>query len=226
MLITSIGELKKSLICNIKSFGLLCSVSDSFAKSNLKKNANKSFEEMMEQYSYIVDNNKYKDYHIRFYLSCSFGTLLEDYDYEYMYQLTKYISTLYKKIRSDNLNHNNIDIVLCDTMGLLTESLLIIILDEITKNNELKDIEKYISLHLHTTKNFHSYIDIALTYKINKFDSSILNIGGCPFSGKDNYGNINTLELVKYLEQNNYDTNIDYHKLENIEKDISKILNE
>ena len=141
-------------------------------------------------------------------------------------KLIKYISTLYKRIRSDNLNHNNIDIVLCDTMGLLTESLLIIILEEIIENNELKDIEKYISLHLHTTNKFHSYIDIALNFKINKFDSSILNIGGCPFSGKKNNGNINTLELVKYLEQKNYDTNIDYHKLEYIEKDISRILNE
>ena len=61
-------------------------------------------------------------------------------------------------------------------------------------------------------------------YNINKFDSSILNIGGCPFSGKENFNNINTINLIKYLESKNYKTNIDIDLLEKMEGEISKIL--
>jgi len=47
MLISNNKGLKESIKLNIKSFGLLCSVSDSFGKNNLKKNADKSFEDMI-----------------------------------------------------------------------------------------------------------------------------------------------------------------------------------
>jgi isopropylmalate/homocitrate/citramalate synthase len=225
MLISNNDGLNKSINYKIKSFGLLCSVSNSFGNSNLKKDADKSFKDMMEQYL-IIKNNNINNFHIRFYLSCSFGTYEEDFDDEYIFRLKKYIEKIYNEIIDNNLTHENIDIVLCDTMGLLTIKILNIVLNEIIENSELKDIEKYISLHLHTTNNFYSFIDIALNYNINKFDSSVLNIGGCPFSGKKNYGNINTLKLVKYLEENNYDTGINYEKLEYVEKEMLKILNE
>ena len=228
MLISNNNELKESMNCNIKSFGLLCSVSDTFGISNLKKNADKSFEAMMEQYSIAISNGNRnnKDIHIRFYLSCSFGTYLEDIDVEYTMKLKKYIIKIYNIITYDKLTYENIDIVLCDTMGILTTEILNRVLHEIIENSDLKDIEKYISLHLHTTNQFHSFIDTSLIYNINKFDSSVLNIGGCPFSGKKNHGNINTLELVKYLEENNYDTGINFEMLEYVEKDMLKILNE
>jgi hydroxymethylglutaryl-CoA lyase len=230
MLISNNDELKKSMNSNIKSFGLLCSVSDSFGFSNLKKNSDKSFEDMMEQYSISIlnenRNRNNKDIHIRFYLSCSFGTYLEDIDAEYTIRLKKYIVKIYNTIIYDKLTYENVDIVLCDTMGMLTTEILNRVLYEIIENSDLEDIEKYISLHLHTTNQFHSFIDTSLIYNINKFDSSVLNIGGCPFSGKKNHGNINTLELVKYLEENNYDTGINFEMLEYVEKDMLKILNE
>jgi isopropylmalate/homocitrate/citramalate synthase len=225
MLISNNNGLKESMKCYIKSFGLLCSVSDSFGMGNLKKNADKSFEDMIEQYLILINNNN-NNFHARFYLSCSFGTFKDDFDIEYILRLKKYVTKIYDITKNNNLSHKNIDIVLCDTMGILTTSTLKICLNEIIKNSDLKDIEKYISLHLHTTNQFHQFIEISLNYNINKFDSSVLNIGGCPFSGKQNYGNINTLELVKYLEKNNYDTGINYEMLEYVEKDMLKILNE
>lgn len=224
MLISNNNGLKESMKCNIKSFGLLCSVSDSFGMGNLKKNADKSFEDMIEQYLIIINNNN--NFHARFYLSCSFGTFKDDFDIEYILRLKKYVTKIYDITKNNSLSHKNIDIVLCDTMGILTTSTLRICLNEIIKNSDLKDIEKYISLHLHTTYQFHSFIEISLNYNINKFDSSVLNIGGCPFSSKKNHGNINTLELVKYLEEKNYDTGINFEMLEYIEKDMLKILNE
>ena len=60
--------------------------------------------------------------------------------------------------------------------------------------------------------------------EINKFDSSICNIGGCPFSGSQMYSNIDTLELVKYLHQNNLITNLDEDILYKTKKNINNLL--
>jgi isopropylmalate/homocitrate/citramalate synthase len=237
MLITDKRSLIKSLNNNIISFGLLSSISDSFAKNNLKTDASKSFENMMEQFDLIYNNNKRKDinnstnlillddqninenkkFHTRLYLSCSFGGQNENLDEEYLNKLNKYILKIYDKIKFYNLNDDNVDIVLCDTMGILDTNIFNKV---ISKINEINGINKYISLHLHTDKNFYKYIDIALLNNIYKFDSSILNIGGCPFSGKKNIGNINTLDLATYLEKNNYDTGINIDLLKIIEKKI------
>jgi hydroxymethylglutaryl-CoA lyase len=232
MLITDKRSLIKSINNNIISFGLLSSISDSFAKNNLKTDASKSIDNMMEQFDIIYDSNKRKDInnstnilllnenkklHTRLYLSCSFGGQNEILDEIYLNKLNEYIIKIYDKIKFYNLSNNNVDIVLCDTMGILD---IDIFNKVINKVNEINGINKYISLHLHTDKNFYKYIDIALLNNIYKFDSSILNIGGCPFSGKKNIGNINTLDLVTYLENNNYDTGININLLKIIEKKI------
>jgi predicted nucleic acid binding AN1-type Zn finger protein len=87
------------------------------------------------------------------------------------------------------------------------------------------DKKKYISLHLHCGKNFKNIIDLALKMKINKFDSGLCDIGGCPFSGSQLHSNISTLELVKYLHQNNFITNLDENTLFETEKNINNLLN-
>ena len=226
MLITDKKSLIKSLEEGITSFGLLSSVSDSFSMSNLKKNASTSFEEIIQQfdfiYNYNYDLNENRKYHVRLYLSCAFGSYKEPLDINYINNLYNICLKIYDRIIFYKLDYTKIDIVLCDTMGILNKDIIHAILKEITK---IKDIDRYISLHLHTNNNFYKFIDIALSYKIYKFDSSILNIGGCPFSGKENIGNINTLSLAKYLEENNYDTGIDIFKLEDIEKKILEKMN-
>ena len=198
------------------SFGLLCSISELFSNNNLRKQSDVSFYDMMEQFEII--NNKKKIYNVRFYLSCTFGNYKEDFNDEYINKLMTYIKILYEKIKLYKLSPINVDIVLCDTVSILDKNIYIQVLNEI---NKIDDIMKYIALHLHVeNNNFNEYIDIALNYNIHKFDSSILNIGGCPYSGKKNIGNINTVELIKYLERNNYDTGIKYESLKYIEQNI------
>lgn len=221
MLITNNTNLKKSIDYNISSFSLLCSLSDVFGMKNLLKNSLDSFNHVLEQISYIYNNCSSKNIKIRIYLSCTFGTIDEEFNESYMDILQIYLSKLVDEIRKYNIHFDDFDIVLCDTYGVITNTLLIKIL-ELTSS--INNINKYISLHLHTNNNFNDLIDIALKYNINKFDSSILNIGGCPFSGKENFNNINTVNLIKYLESKNYRTNIDINLLEKIEEEILKIL--
>lgn len=222
MLITNENSFKKCIEKGITSFGLLSSTSDIFSKSNLKKSSDETFNDMI----YIINSIPKKDlekYHFRLYLSCSFGTHKEKCDINYLNKLFYQVSSIYNIIKEYNLNYKNIDIVLCDTYGILDLELMNRVLSKIT---QIKDIEDYIALHLHTDDDFYDLIDTALKYKIYKFDSSILNIGGCPFSGSKNKGNINTYNLISYLEKNNYETNIDISKLRDNQLNIKKKLDE
>jgi hydroxymethylglutaryl-CoA lyase len=224
MLVTDKKYFKKSLESGIESFGLLSSVSNLFSKSNLKKDSNEAFYDMINIFTSIFDmKNDNNKFHVRLYLSCSFGTNKEKCDEEYIEILYRQILIINNLIQKYNLEYENVDIVLCDTYGILDVEIMKNVLNKITK---IKGIENFLSLHLHTNEDFYDFIDIGLKYKIYKYDSSILNIGGCPFSGKKNVGNINTLNLVKYLEKNNYDTGINIEKLEEYQLIIKKKLEE
>jgi isopropylmalate/homocitrate/citramalate synthase len=218
MLITDNDSLKRCFESKINSFGLLSSVSDSFGLSNLKKNSLDSLEYMVEQIKMINFYNNRS--HVRLYLSCSFGSHKEDFNDLYLRKLFNYvadidyITKIYKSL--------NFDIVLCDTTGNLNNEML----DKTLKSlSSIDNINKYLALHMHCNDNFSDYIDIALKYNISKFDSSLLNIGGCPFSGKQSLSNINTVKLVEYLEDKNYNTGIDLNNLKNIEKQLLEEMN-
>jgi hypothetical protein len=119
-----------------------------------------------------------------------------------------------------NISHEVVDIVFSDTVNVSTPEILFDILSMYTYEKK-----KYISLHFHCGKYFKNLIDTALKMKINKFDSGLCNIGGCPFSGSQLYSNVSTLELVKYLHQNNFITNLDEDILFETEKNINNLLN-
>jgi hydroxymethylglutaryl-CoA lyase len=219
MLITDNNSLEKCIEEKIISFGLLSSVCDSFGLSNLKKNSIDSLKNIIYQINMI--NNYNHNSHIRLYLSCSFGSNKEIFNDLYLNKLFNYVADINYIIKM--YNYKNVEIVLCDTTGNLNNEILEKTLKKITT---IHDINKYIALHMHCNNNFNDYIDIALKYNIYKFDSSLLNIGGCPFTGKSNLNNINTVQLVEYLENKNYDTGIDINNLKNIEKQIYDIMNE
>jgi isopropylmalate/homocitrate/citramalate synthase len=70
MLVTN--EVNNCIELGIKSFGLVCSISNSFAESNLKKSADQSIDILFNQLDKII---LLPDYHVRLYVSCSFGEL-------------------------------------------------------------------------------------------------------------------------------------------------------
>lgn len=229
MLTPDKNSLIKCIENKIMSYGLICSLSDSFGKSNIKKTSKESFQDILNDIDTIYDVNNIinkNDLHTRIYISCTFGTHTEKYnmiDLGLNNRLIMFLKEINQKIKFHKINSDKLDIVLCDTYGILTKQILMDVLDDL--NNFNNDLLKYTSLHLHTNNNFYEFIDIGLKYNITKYDSSILNIGGCPFSGKKNISNINTLELAKYLEKNNYDTSINCEILEKVEKDILEEMN-
>jgi len=212
-------KLNECIASNIRSFGLICTISDNFAKSNLKKTADESIDNMLSQLDNIM---LLSEYHVRIYISCSFGEPPDgNLEIESLNKLINLLEKIQIKIKENYIEPDNLDIVFADTVGSITEQKIDNILKNV--NNDLID---YISLHLHSDKNFYPYINKSLEYNIKKFDSSLLGIGGCPFAKKETVGNISTYSLVKYLHLQGYNTNLNLNLLketQTILKDLLKM---
>ncbi len=64
--------------------------------------------------------------------------------------------------------------------------------------------------HLHTTvDSWFEKVDAAYKGGCRRFDTVLNGIGGCPMSGKEMVGNLKTTNLFKYLEYQNYKSDID-----------------
>jgi len=69
-------------------------------------------------------------------------------------------------------------------------------------------------LHLHTTPtNWYEKVDSAYKSNCLRFDTVLKGFGGCPMSGKDLVGNLDTNNLVHYLEESNIEHNLNIDEL-------------
>ena len=100
---------------------------------------------------------------------------------------------------------------LADTMGWATPARIERVLGEV----RARWPDKRLSLHLHDTRglavaNAHA----GLRMGVNRFDSTVGGLGGCPFAGqKGAAGNICTEELVLLCEEMGIKTGVDLDKL-------------
>lgn len=234
MLCSSIRGLEKSLEVDIRSISLLCSVSNQFSIKNLNCIKELSFKNMREQLEYLIKKDFYR---IRIYISCIFGSQWDNFDEIYLKEIINVVKVIYTIIINNNIKSENFDIVLSDTFGMGNVNLMKTLYMEI-KNKFGTDIFEYIGLHLHTSQiiqninghniykslGFEDMINLSIEYGINKYDSSILGIGGCPF-GEDNMkGNLSTFDLYLHLTNLGYKCDIDIKKLEENSFKIKKIL--
>jgi isopropylmalate/homocitrate/citramalate synthase len=211
ILIPSSRYLIHDILLNNDSFSFVCSLDDTFSFSNLKKSAIESLNDVIKSINIIYKHNNFIK-SIRIYISFAFNGKPSN--------LYSYFSKIYNIIKLHNISHEIIDIVFSDTINISTPEILFNILSIYTLTKK-----KYISLHLHCGKNFKNLIDVALKMKINKFDSSLCNIGGCPFSSSQLYSNVSTIELVEYLHKNNFITNLNKDILFKTEENINNLLN-
>ena len=65
-------------------------------------------------------------------------------------------------------------------------------------------------IHLHTTPHeYYDKVDAAYSAGVRRFDTVLGGIGGCPMTDRDLLGNLNTLSLIAYCNQNNIDHGLD-----------------
>lgn len=79
--------------------------------------------------------------------------------------------------------------------------------------------------HLHAqTDDYFEKIKAAYDAGCRRFDSVLGGIGGCPMTGYELVANLNTMDLIKFLEDENESLNIDKKQLLKSEKLLKKLL--
>ena len=154
------------------------------------------------------------DAYVKGYISC-----INECPYEGKLELVKMLDTI-NKLYDMGMD----EICISDTLGTLTAGEL----NEILYNLDYEVLDK-LSIHLHQKKNdnWKSVIDCCLYYDLVSFDTSLLNLGGCPaaYSSNEKSGNLSLFDLTTYLDSKGYYHGIDNSQIRNVENEIQYILN-
>jgi len=180
VLIPNENKLLTAMSYGVKNFAFITSVSNSFQKKNTKMNLDESYDSLKNMMSILDecssrDQNRhiYDDsfqYNVKLYVSC-----INECPIEGKMNTSIIVDMLHKL---SELNPNKI--CLSDTCGTLD----IIDFRQIVNGIKNKGLKTSLfSLHLHINPNkeekAEEIVYYALDNKINEFDVSLLNFGGC-----------------------------------------------
>jgi len=208
MLVANNSKINDIIENKIKHISFITSPSESFNQ----KNINCSVETSIKNINNMIEKINYKSY-IKVYFSCIGGC-----PYEGDVPLYKIIDTI-SQFNKPIIN----ELCLSDTLGTLKYQYL----EYLLKNIDRGIINK-LSIHLHQIQGSNEWkkiVDLCLEYDIRSFDTSLLNLGGCPAAfSKEKSGNLNLYDLVDYLESIGEFHLIDKHKIKDIENKIQNLI--
>ncbi|MCO5286307.1 MAG: hydroxymethylglutaryl-CoA lyase [Chitinophagaceae bacterium] len=190
----------------IRYLGYPFSVSPTFQRRNTNSAVEESFETVVEMHHLARSYGK----EVVIYLSMAFGNPYGDEWSE------KIVLDFAEQVASAGIH----TISLADTVGLATPEEVAILVHETIRH--FPDHE--IGVHLHSTsENWRDKLSAALDNGCLRFDGAINGYGGCPMSGSDLVGNMNTGNMVGYFEERGYLRTIDDDELQKAEEMASKI---
>lgn len=112
------------------------------------------------------------------------------------------------------------EITLSDTTGMATPTNIRSLVRAVRR--EVPQVE--LALHLHNTRGIGlANVLVGLDEGINRFDSSVGGLGGCPFAAGAT-GNICTEDLLYLLEETGYSTGVDLEKAIEVARKVEQIL--
>lgn len=190
----------------IQYLGYPFSVSPTFQMKNSNNTIEKSFESVKEIQQICMDNKK----SLVIYLSMAFGNPYGDlYNESVVIKAAESIAKLGVHIIS-----------LADTVGLATPAQV----RHLCKTIIPAFPDHEIGVHLHSTaENRAAKVEAALAEGCQRFDGAILGFGGCPMSGNDLVGNLDTGWMVRYFRQKGYLEHLNLDALGKAEKIASQI---
>ncbi len=132
---------------------------------------------------------------LKVYLTMAFGNPYEDrFDADIVLEAVAKLSAM--GIRY---------ITLSDITGVATPELIASIYKQLLADFPAVEF----ALHLHTThETNYEKLDAAYTNGCRSFDTVLNGMGGCPMTGYELVSNLNTLDLMKYLNRNKIKTEI------------------
>ena len=192
-LVPNVKGMEQAIDCKVDEIVLFVSTTDTFNQ----KNINATQEEAFQRFVPIVKLAKQNNIKIRGSLSCCFSC-----PYEGNVSTDQVIKSV---DRYRNLGVDTIDIA--DTIGSA---------DPLTTHNLINELIVHtgqvnlFSVHFHDTNDL-AILNVAVAVKhgITSIQSSLGGLGGCPYSSK-RVGNLNTIKLMKWLDQNNIPTTETY----------------
>ena len=195
VLIPNKKGLDKAKINGVKEICTVLCVTDSMNK----KNINQSVKETLKDLKKIFLETKKSGMRSKCYVSVAFYCPYEG----------KVDSCYVEDVIGILLDYKADEIVIADTIGAANPREVKKLLSSLTNN--YRDIS--LSCHFHDTRalglaNVYASLDAG----INKFDSCIGGLGGCPFAPNSS-GNLATEDLVSMLEMMNIKTGVDLDKL-------------
>ena len=200
---------------NIKNISLFTSASNTF---NIK-NINCDIDESFNRFSKMLNNlENRKSVNVKGYISC-----IGNCPYEGDVNIDKIIEVInkFKNVGVDEL-------CIADTLGDMKSSKLENILTEVL-NRSKYSINKF-SLHLHVNYNddeWSNNLKTALKYGIKKYDTTLLNLGGCPSAyNKEKFpsGNLNIIKAYELFNSLGYKMNVNIEEVKKIEINLKEIL--
>lgn len=180
----------------ITYLGFPFSLSETFQKRNTNSTIEEAFEKVERIHKLCVNNDK----QLVIYLSMGFGNPYGDpFNEDIVHHWAKRITDLGVNILS-----------VADTVGVATP----LQVSEITSGLIRSFPKIEIGVHLHsTTTKWEDKINAALEAGCKRFDGALKGIGGCPMSGNQLVGNINTEWMIHLFQQQQILNSIDENAL-------------
>lgn len=172
-------------------FGYPFSISPTFQKMNLNRTPDESLDTVKNLLEICGKSGK----KFRVYLSMAFGNPYHDkWD-------TDIVAEWVRKLNQQGVNH----IAISDTVGLSSPEVIAELFTLVFR--EFPSTE--FGFHLHTSKKkLHDKIEAAWKSGVRNFDSVLTGVGGCPLSGYELVGNLDTSELVTFFERKSVKHNL------------------
>lgn len=192
-LVPNLYGAREAVNSGLKELSYVVSISQTHNFKNVKRTHDESFDELAQ----ILES--YPDVKINLDVATTFGC-----PFEGIFPLKKVMSFLERAYNAGVRSFN-----LCDTIGIATPDKI----KEIIVNALKSYPDCEFQIHIHDTRNMgiiNTYT--AIECGINKVQTTIGGLGGCPFAPGAS-GNTSTEDLVYMLNNMGFDTGIDFEKL-------------
>lgn len=206
VLIPNLKGAERALTVGVDEFNLVMSVSEAHNQANLKMSREDSFRGL----STVIELAHANKTAVNISLSTSFGCPMSG--------ITSLAELMHWVDRFANVGVRGITI--CDTTGMANPTQVQVICEAA----QAKYPQLQWTLHFHNTRGMGLANALAAVNSgINRFDSSLGGLGGCPYAPGAT-GNICTEELVHMFDLMGFDTNMQIDTLLECSKDLQSLI--
>ena len=206
VLIPNLKGAERALTVGVDEFNLVMSVSEAHNQANLKMSREDSFRGL----STVIELAHANKTAVNISLSTSFGCPMSG--------ITSLAELMHWVDRFANVGVRGITI--CDTTGMANPTQVQVICEAA----QAKYPQLQWTLHFHNTRGMGLANALAaINSGINRFDSSLGGLGGCPYAPGAT-GNICTEELVHMFDLMGFDTNMQIDTLLECSKDLQSLI--